>query len=189
MSEFTVHTPETAPDGAKESLLASQKALGFIPNLHAVMAEQPALLEAYKTMTGLSARTGLDAVEQQVVFQVSNFENGCTYCVAAHSVISDGQRVPADVTDALRNGKPLADAKLNALAEFTRRVVTQRGWVSADQRQAFYDAGYTAADALAVIVLVSMKVLSNYTNHIADTPLDAAFESRRWTKPATDDAA
>ncbi len=184
MSEFTVHTADTAPQGAKESLEASKKTVGFVPNLHGVMAEQPALLEAYKAMTGLSAKTGLSAVEQQVVFQTSNFENGCTYCVAAHSVISDGQKVPAEVTEALRTGKPLADARLEALATYTRKTVVDRGWVSAEDRQAFYDAGYTKADALAVIVLVSMKVLSNYTNHIAETPLDAAFQPREWQKPA-----
>ena len=184
MSDFTVHTPETAPGSASESLQASQKAFGFIPNLHAVMAEQPALLEAYKTMSALSAQTGLSAVEQQVVFQVSNFENGCTYCVAAHSVISDGQKVPAEVTEALRAGKLLADPKLEALAAFTRLVVTDRGWVSEEDQQAFFGAGYSNKDALAVIVLVSMRVLSNYTNHIAETPLDAAFKSREWQKPA-----
>ena len=184
MSDFTVHNPDTAPGGAGESLKASQKSLGFIPNLHAVMAEQPALLEAYKAMAGFSAETGLSPTEQQVVFQVSNFENGCTYCVAAHSVISDGQKVPADVTDALRAGQAIADAKLNALATYARLVVTDRGWVSAEDQQAFYDAGYSKADALAVIVLVSMKVLSNYTNHIAETPLDAVFKSREWQKPA-----
>jgi len=184
MTEFTVHTPGTAPGSAGESLQASQKAFGFIPNLHAVMAEQPALLEAYKTMSTLSAQTGLSPVEQQVVFQVSNFENGCTYCVAAHSVISDGQKVPLDVTEALRGGKTLADPKLEALAAFTRLVVTNRGWVSEEDQQAFFAAGYSKADALGVIVLVSMKVLSNYTNHIAETPLDAAFKSREWEKPA-----
>jgi len=184
MSEYTVHTPDTAPGSAGESLQASQKAFGFIPNLHGVMAEQPALLEAYKAMSTLSAQTGLSPVEQQVVFQVSNFENGCTYCVAAHSVISDGQKVPADITEALRAGEPLADLKLQALAKYTRLVVTDRGWVSEADQQAFFAAGYSKADALAVVVLVSMKVLSNYTNHIAETPLDAAFKSREWQKPA-----
>jgi len=29
-----------------------------------------------------------------------------------------------------------------------------------------------------------MKTLSNYTNHIADTELDAAFASRAWKKAA-----
>lgn len=184
MSEFTVHTLETAPDDAGQSLAASKKMVGFIPNLHAVMAEQPVLLEAYKTMAGLSARAGLSAIEQQVVFQTINYENGCSYCMAAHSVISDGQKVPADITEALRKGTELPDAKLNALATYTRRIVSQRGWVSDAERQAFYTAGYSKADALAVIILVSTKILSNYTNHIAETPLDAAFHPRVWQKPA-----
>jgi len=33
---------------------------------------------------------------------------------------------------------------------------------------------------------VAMKTLSNYANHLAVTPLDAAFESQRWTPPAAE---
>ncbi len=29
-----------------------------------------------------------------------------------------------------------------------------------------------------------MKTLSNYTNHIAETPLDPAFASQRWEGPS-----
>ena len=47
-SPFTYHTQETAPDAAKPWLPD-----GFIPNLHAVMAESPQLLEAYRRLWDL----------------------------------------------------------------------------------------------------------------------------------------
>ncbi len=34
--------------------------------------------------------------------------------------------------------------------------------------------------ARAVIVGVTVKTLSNYVNHAADTPLDTAFEAAKW---------
>ena len=33
------------------------------------------------------------------------------------------------------------------------------------------------------------KVISNYTNHVAETPVDAAFEKFAWEKPTAAEAA
>ena len=55
MTLFTIHNAETAPKSSKPLLETSQKNFGMIPNLHGVMAESPAMLEAYQTMGGLAA--------------------------------------------------------------------------------------------------------------------------------------
>jgi hypothetical protein len=48
--------------------------------------------------------------------------------MAAHSFVADKMsKVPPDVTDALRDGRPIPDAKLRALAEFTRIMLEKRG--------------------------------------------------------------
>ena len=78
---------------------------------------------------------------------------------------------------------PLPDAKLEALRQFTTLVVSKRGWVDAQDLQAFTVAGYAPAQAMDVLVGVALKTLSNYTNHIAATPLDAAFQHRAWATP------
>ena len=46
--------------------------------------------------------------------------------------------------------------------------------------EAFHAAGYGRAQVLEVILGVGLKTLSNYTNHLVDTPLDAAFEKNAW---------
>jgi hypothetical protein len=51
-----------------------------------------------------------------------------------------------------------------------------------------FAAGYDKASVLDVILGTSLKVLSNYTNHITDTPLDAAFQANVWA-PAKSVAA
>lgn len=58
-----------------------------------------------------------------------------------------------------------------------------------NQRISYLDAGYTRQQILEVIVGMSYKVISNYTNHIADTPVDTAFKKFAWEKPAVDEAA
>ncbi|MBL4788676.1 MAG: carboxymuconolactone decarboxylase family protein [Kordiimonadaceae bacterium] len=188
MSEFEVYTAATAPKNAVASLDGAKAKFGFTPNLLGVMAGAPPLLEAYLTMMGIASRTNLTGVEQQVVYQAVNFEAGCTYCVAAHSVASDGAGIPADITDALRAGGTLPDAKLNTLAEFVRKMHSAGGWVSEADRAELYAAGYSSETVLEVIVLMATKTLTNFTNHAAGTPLDAAFEGRRWEKPLVEAA-
>lgn len=36
---------------------------------------------------------------------------------------------------------------------------------------------------LDVVLGVATKVMSNYTNHIVHTPLDAFMKGNEWTKP------
>ncbi|MEM8704229.1 MAG: carboxymuconolactone decarboxylase family protein, partial [Pseudomonadota bacterium] len=68
MTEFTLHTRETAPEDSRALLDNSLKAFGMIPNLHAVMAESPEHLEAYQKLHELFQQTSLSVVEQTVVW-------------------------------------------------------------------------------------------------------------------------
>ena len=83
---------------------------------------------------------------------------------------------------ALRDQKPLPDAKLEALRNFTLTMVRSRGNPSQADIKAFQDAGYGNQHVLDVILGISMKTLSNYTNHMADTPLDEPFKPMVWEK-------
>ena len=58
--------------------------------------------------------------------------------------------------------------------------VETRGWPTEEAKAAFFEAGYGTAEYLEVILGIAVKTISNYTNHAADTPLDAAFEDSRW---------
>ncbi|MAJ62800.1 MAG: carboxymuconolactone decarboxylase [Alphaproteobacteria bacterium] len=184
MVDFTFHTVESAPEASREALAAAAKKVGFVPNLYAAQAEAPLALKAYLQLSQTIAENStFSATEQQVVFFTGNTYHGCTFCVAAHTAIAKGQKVPDDVIEALRNEQPLADAKLEALRQFAYKVIDQRGWVSDADTQAFLDAGYEKAHVFEVITLVGLKVLSNYSNHFAHTPLNDAFKPFEWTDP------
>ncbi len=189
MTDFTIHTHETAPAASKPLLDKLQKAIGFVPGLYAVLAEAPIALEAYDVLSGLFKGTSLTATEQHVVLLTINYENNCGYCMPAHTGLAKLGRVPDDVIEALRNGATITDPKLQALRMFTVQVVNKRGWVPDDDVQVFLDAGYTQQQVLEVIVGMSYKVISNYTNHISNTPVDAAFKKFAWEKPAAAEAA
>jgi uncharacterized peroxidase-related enzyme len=180
MSTLKLHDAQTAPEGSAELLEQVNDAFGFTPNLTRVLAGAPAALKAYLTVGEIFGSTSFTPQEQETVLLSVSFENGCEYCMAAHSAVGRMKGLPEDAVAALRSGDPLRDTRLNALSRFTRAVVRERGWPSADDVQAFLDAGFTPQNLLEVLVGVTMKTLSNYTNNLADTPLDEAFAKHAW---------
>ena len=184
--DFPVHTIDTAPDAARPTLEAALKGYGFVPNLLGMMANAPALVSGYASLSRIFDETSLTPAERQVVLLTTSFENACAYCMAAHSTIAAMQRIPAGVVDALRSGDSLPDDRLEALRRFTVAVVNTRGWPTTDVVQAFLDAGFGSQQVLEVVLGVSLKTLSNYANHLAETPVDGAFSSAAWTDPRPD---
>lgn len=185
MTAFTTHTIESAPDAARPSLQAAKNAYSFVPNLLGNMATAPALLEGYMTLAGIFDKTELSETERQIILMTNNRLNGCTYCMAAHTTISQAANVPDDVIEALRGDAPIADPKLEALRMFAAIVNETRGWPGESAIEAFLAAGYTRQTVLEVILGTSLKVMSNYTNHIAQTELDHAFIPNAWTETET----
>ncbi|MBW4709479.1 carboxymuconolactone decarboxylase family protein [Roseobacter sp. YSTF-M11] len=181
MPDFATHTIETAPANARPVLEAAKNKLGFVPNLLATMAEAPTLVEGYMSISGIFGKTDLTETERQVILMTNNRLNGCNYCMAAHTTIMQGAGVAQDVIEALRNNTPIADTRLEALRQFSIVVNESRGWPSEADVHALIDAGYSKQTVLEVVLGTALKVLSNYTNHIAQTELDAAFVSNTWS--------
>ncbi|MFA9461571.1 carboxymuconolactone decarboxylase family protein [Thiohalorhabdus sp. Cl-TMA] len=183
MSDYPVHTPESAPNEAGDFMRELEKGYGFIPNLAGVMATAPALVQGYFNLNQLFEKTSLSAPERQVVLLAASFTNTCDYCMSVHTALAEMAGVPEDCIAELRQGSPLPDQRLNALRRFTQAVVEDRGHMPESQLQAFYEAGFTPQNVLEVVLGVGMKTLSNYTNHIAETPLDKAFAGKEWNPP------
>ena len=181
MANFTLHTPSTAPEGARDFIAGVEKKMGFVPSLYAVFAENPAVLDAYMQLSDQLAKSGLTPLEQQIVTITASVENECHFCVAAHTTISEAQGLDLSVIEAVREDRPIADPKLEALRVFTKKIVIDRGFVSDTDVDAFLASGYDRAAVLAVILGVSMKVITNYTNHVAETPVNDAFQKHAWT--------
>ena len=182
MSILKVHTIESAPAESKALLENSQKAYGMIPGLHGVLAGAPGLLEAYQTLHQLFVDSSFNNEELTVVWQSINVEHECHYCVPAHTGIAAMMKVDENITEALRNRTPLENPKLEALREMTLSMVRNRGNVNDSEIEAFYAAGYGERQVLEIILGISQKIISNYTNHIAQTPIDPTFKKFTWKK-------
>jgi uncharacterized peroxidase-related enzyme len=180
---FTLHDTATAPAASTELLEGVQKSWGLVPNLHRVLAESPAALEAYATLSGIAEKTGFTAQERNIVYIAIIYENECTYCMAGHTNLSRMAKVEPEAIAAVREGRPIADPKLEALRQFAAEVTRNRGVVSEADMSAFKATGYDNRAMLDVLVLAATKLISNYTNHLAQTPLDAFMKGAEWTAP------
>ena len=181
MSKFVPHTAETAPEASRDGLAGAKGKFGFVPNLFGVLAESPATLDGYLTLNDIFERSSFSPQEQQLLLLTISVVNDCTYCVPAYSTVAKTVGLSDAVIEAIRDGKPVPDARLAALHGFAAAVVEKRGRVPEAEVDAFIDAGFTKAQVLEVVLAAALKTISNYTNHIAEVPLDAVFEPNRWT--------
>jgi AhpD family alkylhydroperoxidase len=150
----------------------------FVTKLYGVLAEAPAALDAYLALSGLLEKTSFSAGEQQVLALAVSVENGCEFCVDAHSFLAHNLvKLDSSTIDALRASARPTNPRHAALAAFARRVVRGRGWVPRAEIEVFLSAGFTKAQVLEVIFAVATKTLTNYANHISQPALNAQFSS------------
>lgn len=179
--DLTLHSHDTAPDASRSALAAARTAFGFVPNLVAVMAESPALAHAYMDVhRELTDHCSLTASELQVVYLATSHTNACPYCMAAHSGIGQLVGLTAEEIQALRDGASLPDRRLEALRTFAVAMVRDRGHVSDETLSAFLGAGFGKRAILDVIAGIAFKTMSNYTDHLANTPLDGPLKKWSW---------
>lgn len=180
---FTLLDGANAPAASAAILDDVQKAWGFVPNLHRVLAASPAALEAYSVLWSIAEKTSFTAQERNVAYLAIIYENECTYCMAGHTNLSRMAHVDDAVITAIRNGTPIADTKLETLRSFAAKLTRQRGVMTEGDVAAFKAAGFTNQSVLDLLVLAATKLISNYANHLAETPNDAFMKGAEWTAP------
>ena len=184
MAEFAVHPLDSAPDGSRQPLAALQQRLGFIPNLAATMAQSPTLIQGFIGLQQSLGRSTLTGAEREVVGLTVSFENRCEYSMAAHSTFAERQGAAHEVIAALRSGRKLPDARLQALHVFTLALLRGRGHLDAGEVEALRRAGYTTEQLLEVIAQAGYTSMANWAANVAGTPVDTAFQAQLWAAVA-----
>jgi alkylhydroperoxidase family enzyme len=64
------------------------------------------------------------------------------------------------------------DRKTEAILQFARKIVTERGWVSDDDVQSVRAAGVSDAEIAETVATVALNIFTNYFNHVAGTEVD-----------------
>jgi uncharacterized peroxidase-related enzyme len=162
---------DDASEGAKAILKKVGSFLGFVPNLHRLMANSPAVLTAYTGMREALGRV-LDLKTREGIALAVSEANGCDYCVSAHQfLLAKGGTV--DPAEASRNRQGCSeDPKRSAAITFALRVIVTSGHVEDEVLAAVRSAGFTDAEILEIAALAIHYQLTNVINNIARTPND-----------------
>ncbi|SDJ17237.1 alkylhydroperoxidase AhpD family core domain-containing protein [Ferrimonas sediminum] len=181
MNSFSKYSLYNAPQDSLAQLEVASRSFGNLPNLLGYMAGSPALLNSYVYLSEQAGSMDLTPTERQVVLMTVNRFHECRYCMAGHSQYAETQGIDMEVINAIRDDLPIGNPKLAALRSFALKLAEQRGVVSQTLINAFFDAGYNQQNALEVIALITLKVMSNYTNHLVGTEMDGASIAKRWS--------
>ena len=185
MKAFKIHTAQDTAEPVASILSGTEKTLGFVPNLFGVLAESPSALAAFTALNAQFAKSSFSPTERELIELTVSTENQCGYCVAGHTAFAAMQGVDERIVQAVRNGEPIPDTRLEILRRFTQALVRQRGMLTEPEVEQFLDAGYTQQQLLDVILWICVKIFSNLTNNAIGIPLDDTFQPYAWQAGAT----
>jgi uncharacterized peroxidase-related enzyme len=172
MSRLPLIQQETATGASADLLAGVQKALGVTPNMTKAMANSPAVLKAYLGFSGALAAGKLPAATRERLALLIAQENGCDYCLSAHTYLAEHQAgLDANAIEQARRGKA-EDPKTTAALTFASAVLRTRGSVEDDDLQSAREAGLTEEEIAEVVGNVALQVFTNYFNKTADTDID-----------------
>ncbi|HYD19076.1 MAG TPA: carboxymuconolactone decarboxylase family protein [Patescibacteria group bacterium] len=171
---FKVLDRDTAPAASVPFLEEIESKKGFVPNIAGVLAAAPPALEAFVTLQELLGKTSLSAVEKDILFLAISTFNDSPYCQAAFAKQAEADGMTWEMEEAVKTGQPLPNPKLDALRNYARGVLENRGRPDDATIEAFLAAGYGPANALEILLAISFNTLTNYTARLAHPPIDAA---------------
>lgn len=166
--------PATEATGHAAQLFAAIKgAVGMVPNAYVgIGSNSPHALEAGLNLDAALKKGSLSGRDIETVKLVVSNVADCEYCLAAHTMIGKMQGLEPAAMSALRRGQPSGDARLDALAAFTRVLVETRGAVPAKAVEDVRSAGYTDAQIVDAMLAITSITFTNLFNRVNATVLD-----------------
>jgi len=158
------------------SLDGVQRQLGVLPNMFRVFAHSPVALTAYLQLSAVAGKGRLTAQQREQIALSVAVANDCGYCNSAHAVIGGMVGLTSEQIAAARRTQA-ADPITAAALGLAKHIVDTRGHVSRDQLQSYAAAGLDAALILEVLVNTVLNIYTNYTNILANTPIDFPLDA------------
>jgi uncharacterized peroxidase-related enzyme len=171
MSRINVVTNDNANPEQAALFEAINNKIGMVPNFLRVLANSPVALEAFLGLHKIASEGVLDEQTRERIALTVAQENGCQYCVSAHTAI--GRKAGLDNVEIAANRTGTSqDEKAAAAVSFAHTVVEHKGQVSAAELLAIRNAGYSEAEIVEIITHVVMNVLTNFIGTISQVEID-----------------
>jgi AhpD family alkylhydroperoxidase len=179
---FPTHTIESAPPAARRAMSTVEEHQGYLPAAAARLASSPHTLDGFLKINAIFENCTLDPVAREVLVMTIVTRNGCHVCVAIHTARLTRLNADAGLIAALRESKPLDDARLDAIRTFALRVLETTGDVGDEALEAFFAHGYTPQNALEVVLGIGTYTLSTLANRLTGAPVDEQLAPFAWDR-------
>jgi AhpD family alkylhydroperoxidase len=180
MERFPIHTIETAPEASRPALSDLQAAFGMLPNIAAVMATSPVLINSLVGLFGRVHSGSFTEAQIQTVLLTDAVTNACTWAVAFHTALALKNGIDEADVRAVREGRLPKDEKLAALSALARTMIERRGHLDDQDFDRFLAAGFGKDHFLEIVAIVAASTITNYTASITNTPLEAPLQAHAW---------
>ena len=171
MSSFNPVEPKIADADAKAAFEMVQSAFGGIPNLMKMLAIAPNVLKGImafnQEVTGGELETSL---VEQVALLASGI-NQCEYCVAVHVHVGQQAGISRDELICNLQGES-SDPKSQAVLNFTKAVVNNRGKVEPSLVNSLRDRGLSDKAIIEIVGVIGLYTFLNYVKHLTEPALD-----------------
>lgn len=181
MSNYPVHTFQSAPEASRKSMEALQSAFGFLPNIAATMSTSPVLINTLVPVFGQVHGGSFSEPQIQTVLLTNAVTNASAYPVALHTALALQNGVGEDDVKAIRHGNLPKDVKLAALSRLAKTLIEKRGQLNAHDKETFLQAGFGPDLLLEVITIVAASTMTNYNANVTQPPLEADLQAHAWS--------
>lgn len=159
----------------EEILRGVREKFGFVPNLFRTLSISPAVSEVYLMANAAMEGSSMPAQETQAVNLAVSAENGCKYCVAAHSAICKMVGIEVSEINLIKTGSLPEEASLASAVTAARLIMEKKGWLTDVELTDLEAKGVGRAKIYEIIALIGIKTIANYVNHVGKTKIDAEF--------------
>lgn len=171
MIPFTVPVYEQEPELLKPVYERYKKAMGFVPNLYAVIGYSPNALSSYIQFTAEQAKGTFHGKDREAIFLIVSQLNGCEYCLASHTQSALKFGWTEDETLLIRKGAS-ADTKWQVIYKAVKSILDNKGEISNDLLTEFYNIGYNEAAIMDLLALIMVMSFTNYAYRMTQVPID-----------------
>jgi len=170
MKNFAVPTRDQVSENNQAIFDNLEKGLGFVPNLYATYAYNDTALADYLALQ--NRKSTLKAKEREVINLVVSQVNECAYCLAAHTALGKMNGFSDAQILEIRGGAASFDTKIDALAKFVKDITINRSKPSPETTAQLFNAGYTEANLIDIIMVIGDKIISNFIHGATQIPVD-----------------
>lgn len=171
MNGLKALSKQEAPENSRNIFEGIEKAIGMLPNIYAVIGNSPNALASYMEFSERQKNGSFSDKEREAVFLAVSEENGCNYCLAAHTAIAKMSGFSEEDTLSLRAGT-YNDKRLSVITNLAKSIIANRGKADESLVSAFYEAGYNEQALVDLVALVIDKTFTNYIGRLAKPEID-----------------